>query len=259
MKRFFVILSAVFISNSAMAAFSAGSNNTCFYDTHKRDEFWFCGAYSDSKCGGRKIKKRHIKNYIYHGKSFTHNGETYWCCNGTTSKIGNFMKGNSWTISSPETVNLQNGATCTYTKKTTICGEELTQECTAPTKCSGNYVLRNDICTEPCGLTDANIAYASATDNTCVSCPTTQTQGVDSNDICVKCNGANEFWDANKKSCVVKNTLQQIPASVLKKCWECAQDQATYQKCVDVFNKPAADQTKHPDYAQVKQDCNIKD
>lgn len=260
MQKFIIAISVILCTNAAFAEPKNGfdTNNKCYLETDGTDSAWFCGS-QEKRCK-QKMRKRHHIHWLYHGQSFTHGSVKAWCCNGTTSKQGNFVEAKNWTTSETITVDLSNG-TCTYQRVTDACGNVVSDKpCTEPTNCNGNLIKRNGTCTEPCGANDGNIGYESATSNNCVECPTTSTQGIDSNGICTKCNTATQIWDTSTKKCVSREEhakkFHQIPAAVLKQCWQCPNNEVM-KTCAIILSLPTADQSKHADYRNTMTECMI--
>ncbi|MBQ4129894.1 MAG: hypothetical protein IJD69_00760 [Alphaproteobacteria bacterium] len=242
----------IMLCEPAIARFIAGDNNTCFVDTHKRNEFWYCGTHSDTKCGGKKLKNRHDRHWIYHGGKFTHDGKNYWCCNGSYTATGHFVQTSSWISNKIITVQLANG-TCNYTQKINACGDEESTPCTTPDTCTNGQILRNGTCVAPCAPAHA---FESTTSNTCIACPETKYSGIAKNDTCIQCNPEHQFFDRTSKQCIEKNTLTAIPAKVLKKCYGCDNNDF-FKTCVKIFNSATKEQSTHPEYINILKHCHI--
>ena len=264
MQKILIMFSIALISfNPASAAFQGfGIDNACYVETHKRNSFWFCGT-QEAKCTGRTMGKNHNRQWQYHGESFSHDGKTYYCCNGTRTEKGYYVEASEWETSETITVQLANGGTCTYVQTTNACGEISGEPCTTPTDCTAPYIKRNGVCIEPCGATDSNMAYENKTSNTCIECKTTESQGIDTIDnekICVKCNSTTEVWDAKTKKCVSRAEMaqkyHQISSATMKRCWQCPNNE-TFKTCAIILSLPDTDQQKHPQYTTTMQDCKI--
>lgn len=260
MQKFIIAISVILCTNVAFAEPKNGfdTNNKCYLETDGTDSAWFCGS-QEKRCK-QKMRKRHNIKWLYTGQSFTYGNVKAWCCDGTTTKQGHFVEAKNWTTSETVTVQLSNG-TCTYQRVTDACGNiESDEPCTEPTNCNGNLIKRNGTCTEPCGANDGNIGYESVTSNKCVECPTTSTQGIDSNGICTKCNTATQVWDTSAKKCVSRTEhekkFHQIPAAVLKQCWMCPNNEVM-KTCAIILSLPTADQSKHADYRNTMTECML--
>lgn len=259
MGKYFVFILITIAGMNAYASWDPKSNDdaSCMVEKKNGKRFYFCGKQQD-KCAGYKMRKGHDRDMILHGKSFTSKNNSslkYWCCGGTPTESGHFVKGNSWwATETVETITLESG-TCNYKKRVNICGEEESVPCTKPDKCNSGKILRNGECITPC---DEDQAYQNPSSNTCVECATTNYQGIDKNNICVKCDKDNEFFNRETKKCISKKEMKQYPHDVMKKCWACSPE--TFPECVDIFSQPESNRKKDlQKYKRIIGDCNINE
>ncbi len=272
MKKFSLLLLIALYCGPAFAA-SEGFNSAkeCYLDTDGTKDFHFCGDQSMS-CKGKKAKARHNKHQYYHGDSMQDSDiGIAWCCHGTGTQSGHFVLGDQWETTEVITVQLDDTSTCTYVKRTNICGDVINEPCTEATDCKTGYILRNGKCVPPC------ISYPDAFNgqysNDCIKCETTQYQGrrmettadkldPESQDplmyICIQCDSATQFWDNQQKECIEKSTLTPIPATVMKKCWQCPGNEI-FEKCIRIMNLPKDTRTTQPEYQSITSECNITD
>ena len=148
---FLVAIITTTLPTNSHARFEPGDHNRCWVDTHKRDEFWYCGA-QDTKCAGVKLAKKDHRWWLYHGNSFTNNNRTFWCCNGTTEAQGIFVEAASFYKEDTVVTKDLGTGTCNWHKRVDVCGNVIGTECTTPDKdkCKSGYILRNNACVEPC-------------------------------------------------------------------------------------------------------------
>ena len=189
-----MLISMIMLCNPAIAETRKfNTNMSCHIDTNgllNKRHFHFCGPSAD-ECANFDVRRRSNVTIQRHGEGFQTDHEGYYyCCNGSTTKTGYYVKGTKGTWETTKTITLQLGnGKCTYQKKTNVCGEVVEDTpCTVAISCPDNLIIRNGACVKPCGENDGNIAYESATSNTCVECPTNATQGIDKDKICTKCN-----------------------------------------------------------------------
>ena len=237
-----------------------GDSNECYIETDNRDSAWFCGKH-DRTCK-QEMDDDHYVYTLLHGDSFSYDSVKAWCCGGSLTETGYFVQQQNWTTSETITVQLTNG-TCTYQRKTNACGEVVSDTpCTEPTNCTGNTLKRNGECITPCGANDGNMAFESASSNKCIECPTSASQGIDSNDICTKCNSATEIWDTKTKKCISRAEAAEkyhpVSNETMKKCWQCPNNEH-FKKCAIILTLPDAEQKKHKDYKTTMTKCRIAD
>ncbi len=268
MKKISLLLLIALYCGPAFAA-EEGFNSAmeCYLDTDGTKDFYFCGNQSMS-CKGKKAKGHHNKHQYYHGDSMHDNDiGTAWCCHGTGSQSGRFVLGDKWETEEIITVQLEN-STCTYIKRTNVCGDVTDDPCTKATNCKAGYIIRNGECVPPC------ISYPDAFNglysNECIKCETTQYQGrrmetiADKLDpespdplmyICIQCDSATEFWDNQQKKCIKKSSLTQIPKTVLAKCFGCSNNE-DFKECVEILANKSISETDTPYKAMAKK-CHI--
>lgn len=276
MKNISVAIAVLLIApfGTAHARFREGDG--CFVDTYMTNTFYFCGREMSS-CDGKNAK--HWQDiYTYNdGRRFEYNGIKYWCCAKDPGSVGKFMAGESWLVVDDKAAvkDLGNGATCTYNKQVTICGDDISIECNTPDSCKYGQVLRNNECITPCS---DGYAYESIDSNVCVSCPTAgyrasidmvrdngvvrpRSVGVEKENvealgrICIRCDETKQFVDTARATCVNKKDSTQYSKDVMKKCFACPA--TLFKDCVEVFSKlkPSAESN----YADIVKSCMIKD
>jgi hypothetical protein len=260
MKKFLIVISIILYTGNSFAEPKNGFGDSmeCYLETDGTDSAWFCGKH-DRKCK-QKLKNKHNVYPLVHGGSFSYGSVTAWCCDGTISKQGHFVEQRNWTTSETITVQLANG-TCTYQKKINACGEIVSDTpCTEPTTCTSGTIKRNGECIAPCGANDGNMAYESVTSNKCIECPTNASQGIDSNDICTKCNSATDIWDANTKKCISRTEAakkyHKISNATMKKCWQCPNNEM-FKTCATILSLPDAEQKTHKDFTATMTNCKV--
>ncbi len=248
------VLIGLFMVGNADAAFHTNDLQQCWRDSQGYDTFWFCGSQSLS-CNGKKAKKRHHVNWLYDGESFTHDGRTFWCCNGTIDQVGTFAESKTWLKRETKVKELTSGK-CTYEVVTDVCGNKVSgAECTVPDNCPTGTVKRNSACIEPCSNVQA---FESATSNKCVACETTKYQGISANNICVKCDSGTQFWDQKEKRCVAKETYTKYSASLMQKCFACPDDNQ-FKSCVGILGRDAsADAERTDEEKKILEKCLVK-
>lgn len=260
-KSFTAALVITLIHASAMAFQGFGDNRSCYFEDHKLDSYWYCGA-QENRCAGRKMGKKHNRSYQLHGDSFTYDGKKYYCCNGTPTQVGRYEDAHNnkdWLKTNESvTIELDGGGKCTYTKKVNVCGEEESTPCNKPTNCEDGKILRNGTCTHPCPSDSEITAYESSTSNTCVQCPTTLYQGIkkssnsNTDALCIKCDPTLQFWDSENKTCISKSSLPKATREALKKCWRCDQDYVA--ECIRAFSVNSGSAPSE----EIKSHCDIK-
>lgn len=248
------VLIGLFMVGNAEAKFYEGYRNECWVDTKGNDEYWFCGAQTQS-CRGNKAWKKNTKHPLYHHESFTHNNRTFWCCNGTLSDEGKFVENPTWEVRTTVVKQLTSGK-CTYEVVKDVCGNTISDvECTVPDTCPTGTIKRNNACIEPCSNVQA---FESATSNKCVACETTKYQGISANNICVKCDSGTQFWDSKNKRCAAKETYTKYSASLMQKCFACPDDNY-FKSCVGILGRDASADAKRTKNEQTILDkCLVK-
>ncbi len=193
------------------------------------DSFYYCGQQSTG-CRGSVQGAWDSPHWYYNKGGFSYGGNTYWCCGGSTSSQGTWKSGSSWETGSRYTVkkDLGDGKTCNQTKVKNICGQEETvKDCNEPDGCSAGLIFRKvssasgtsgsttstGVCVAPCS---SGTAFESDTSTTCIECPTTNYQGI-SNEVCVKCDPATQFFvydksdgDVRTGRCISKNDTTKV-------------------------------------------------
>lgn len=248
------VLIGLFMVGNAEAKFYEGYRNECWVDTKGNDEYWFCGAQTQS-CRGNKAWKKNTKHPLYHHESFTHNNRTFWCCNGTLSDEGKFVENPTWEVRTTVVKQLTSGK-CNYAVVKDVCGNTISDvECTVPDTCPTGTIKRNNACIEPCSNVQA---FESATSNKCVACETTKYQGISANNICVKCDSGTQFWDSKNKRCAAKETYTKYSTSLMQKCFACPDDNY-FKSCVGILGRDASADAKRTKNEQTILDkCLVK-
>lgn len=248
--RFFVLIALIMTTGTLHADWKTNATNSCWVDSAGlfEDKFWYCGYHNESdkkatKCGGTWLNFNDERIFLYHGESFeydpwykTGSGGKYWCCTGTKTTAGYFVKNGSWIIKKGTvTVELENG-TCTYEKTVNACGEETSTPCTEPTTCAKGYIDRNNECIQPC---EDGQVFESPTSNKCIPCETTMYQGVKNDtdgQYCLKCDQHTEFFDKKKKQCVNKdNGYKKISKDIMKQCGLCP-NSTIFKGCIECLS-----------------------
>ena len=193
LRKIFLVVICALVIYPVHAKFYAGYRNECWVDDKGSDEYWFCGNQTES-CQGNKATKTNKKNWIYDGKGFVHAGRTFWCCGGTGEKEGKFVEGLTWTKSSTKKTKSVGGGTCEYTERTTVCDTTETDDCTVPTSCPSDKMLRNRACVSKC---PSGQGFKSLLSNECIAC-TGDDRGVDEKGRCHKCLLSSQHWDGSK-------------------------------------------------------------
>ncbi len=192
---------------------------------------------------------------FYSEVAFYWEGYYYACCGGNQQTDGKLERyySNEW-LSGPKETTSADGRKCTY--YTNPCGtkfhEELKDgvmqmvqgECLS---CPVGQVVRmiqmpvNNVqtlveqCVTPCA---EGAAFESESSATCVTCAKTHKQGVDSNNVCVRC-ASDEFFKPNDTECTgtdccVKKSGQKIISKrSLSWCWRCPADRELWKRCTD--------------------------
>ncbi len=235
MKKIFLPLLLISMTSVAHADFKFNSVFSCAVETKGKNTFWFCGGNQEQKCIGKTASGKRTRTWNKHGDHFEKDDRTFWCCDTDGDGVGNYVEGPEYDKTETVTVQLENG-TCNYIIKKTICGEESGTPCTKPDNCSAGYVLRNDLCVEPCKST---YAFESASSNNCIECLTTEYQGISKENICIKCDPEIAFFDKLKQTCVNKRDMKQVSKNAMKNCFRCP-DNITFKDCVTVLSATTA-------------------
>lgn len=240
-----------------------GPSQACFYDSnpgHGKWHYYYCGDQARG-CAGKKGQSGGDKHYmIYHGNYFnfqTGSRERYYCCGGTMSGMGKFVRADSWIVESKtEEKKLTNGTCRTVTEKD-ACGEEYFTDCDTPDTCESGYFLRNKACITACSGVDE--VFESDTSNRCVTCETTNYQGISGSGInafCRRCDESTEFFDRITKRCVKKSSLAMLAKTAVASCWRCPLDYVL--KCTKAMNEPESKRASIADWETIQQECKIK-
>ncbi|MBD5391632.1 hypothetical protein HDR66_02390 [bacterium] len=307
---------AATVPNTAMALRTQGtySGESCFVKVRTGWDCWGCKDYfyyctkdegKRSKCDDITCNKDD-KAWQYSNDKQTHeiSGSYYYCCIDADKTDGKFVKVDSEDspyfladdsqqikdkgLTKNEIIKqkeLGNGQTCNEIWKYSVCGDEpiLAQGCFEANDCEFGYIMRKQSdgkmkCVQPCG--DDQVFESAVSDN-CITCPSTQYQGVvypnqkykqngttaeekseftDTANLlgyCVKCDPDTSFFNKKTKQCVSKETFKQKGKEAMKKCWPCAAkgtgDEGS-DKDVNLF-KRCLEATDPSDY--VKDYCNF--
>lgn len=257
MKKYLVIICIGLLCPDAYAAWDPkGSGDmSCMVEKKSGKRFYFCGARSKDSCAGYTMRKAHDRTTVLHGNSFTSKNNSdlkYWCCGGTNSESGHFVKASQWyKTNKTVTVTLENG-TCNYTQKINVCDEEESTPCTTPDKCTNGRVLHGGQCVTPCN--DGEV-FENTTSSTCITCETTNRQGI-VGDKCIKCNDA-QFFDRQNGKCIEKSSMKSFGKLVMKQCYACP-NKDVFAQCVEIFNMPAENRKSVSGYSSVMSQCLIK-
>ncbi|MFQ6760202.1 MAG: hypothetical protein ACLRFM_02280 [Alphaproteobacteria bacterium] len=196
MKKVFIVMMLMdfCMLGPATAAWKMGSSNACF--RHNNNYFDYCGQ-QPLGCAGRDDDPDDHRDWYYNGDTAIMDETEYWCCGGTHSEQGKFqVKKNGETSfyvsTTTQRKDLGNGAFCMQTVKVNVCGTTEIEDCTEPEAraCTSGTRFRNNTCAPICTGTQA---YASATSNECIDCPTTAYQGIVGG-VCVKCDPSTQFF-----------------------------------------------------------------
>lgn len=237
----------VFCMASAHAGIGIIHGKNCKVNTAGTNEFWFCGELENETCDDgrnhRKTRNLHynkgtVHKYTQDGKMQHFLDANYYCCakngydeNGNpVTKYsgkgnGQFIPANGWTDHTNQvTKTFPGGGKCTWTQKINVCGmvdnpEDENVFCSKPNDCDIGLVLRNDVCIALCDES-ANMAFASKTSNTCISCEPTKTQGIVDH-TCIKCDERTDVFDIEKNGCVKKTSKILAQTTFFDKCWLC--------------------------------------
>lgn len=233
-------LIAIFLTPAASAKHRHGSNNACWYETDygkkKNGENWayyYCGAQY-AKCDGKTSKGHDKVFWHYHGDSFTFKSsptDTYFCCGGTTSTAGKYVRADKWIVKTETEKVSVAGGTCNKSIETDACGAQHITECTKPDNCDNGTILRNGECVVRC---EGDEVFESTTSNKCIACETTLRQGPSKDHTtCIKCDSATEFFNSETKTCIKKNSpdLTKYTKESMQECWRCPHE--LFRKCVE--------------------------
>ena len=188
------------------------------------DNYYFCGQ-QDTVCYNDKAERSEVNqttHWYYNKQSAMLDGSKYYCCGGTTSKAGTFVKADNW-IDKEKTKRVDKkvaGGTCTYYLRYNVCDptthdtDESDPECTTATgTCDDGYTSRNGRCAKIC---DDGYAFESETSNTCVKCDNADIkQG-----ICQPCE-AGQIRNKTTLNCVSINDYEQVTTTAHDTCWMC--------------------------------------
>lgn len=226
------------------AKLKVGDNASCYVKKDGgHDQFWYCGKTDTTKCSTRKLNRQDTVKYLYHGDKFSYDGETYWCCGGTTETSGKFTQAEEWIVRTEQVKEIVPGGTCTWFKKYNVCSDEADEvssdkPCTEATEnCATGYKSFNGKCVAAC---QDGYAYDEDTYQ-CVACEVTETQGI-RNGTCIKCQ-LNEVFDTKTLNCKSIQELAQsmtpISAIAHDTCWLCVTPSALSDclKYVSMGNK----------------------
>lgn len=267
------IVAIVCCSGTAIAGeHKSGKNMECFYDSKVASRGWdyyFCGNTNSiipdnkKKCDGKEYRKWDNPEPRLHGEKFTFRTapyDTYFCCDGTTTKAGKFVsaRGYDTFIIKTETKvkNLTGqyaGYQCTQQINTNICGQTETIDCDVPDTCNGNGYMRNGACATPC---PSGQVYESPLSNQCIACESKPYQGIVTDPktqqaSCLRCNQDTELFDSESQTCKRKTEYKKISAESLKKCWRCP---LSMQKdCVYAVEDNTIDKLK----GEIKSQCGL--
>ncbi len=275
MKKTFISLIALVIGYASLPTgasalefnthyWCAGNTGLLYWGNLVRTpKLWWCGEAGDN-CQGKNPKDAQI---MKHGQTilsqeYHKTGDTYYCCVNKTTGANKFVTKADWNNPKTEkkTEYFENDTKCQWVQTTDACGNVSGTKCTTPdpTQCGEGKVFRNGACVSP--SCPEGQAFESATSNTCVSCTLTSYQGVDGNGLCVKCSQDKQLWDNANKNCVSKtdtSATKQYSKNVMKKCYACP-NIATYQECIDLFNKPESQRESAENATRLVDDCKLK-
>ena len=246
-----IVLSAAVVDVAYAEFFSlysllrSNDEKSCYFEGGwghlRKQDFWLCGKHQPEKCSDKTVGPEDNPDRMTNGDHFVYSGTTYWCCGGTTTQKGKFVKGDKWIIRTEPFTETLNGETCTGVNYWNICNEidpTYSQRTCTPivksepttTNCPAGYFMRNGYCTAECGT---GYAFESATSNQCVSCETTDKQAI-VNGICKRC-GSNEIMDSSTRQCVstksVTADMLRIATSAHETCWMCV-DPVSLRYCL---------------------------
>lgn len=223
------------------------SDNSCWYESNygskKTGDNWayyFCGPAA-KKCDGKKHKGHDKLVLQYHGDKFTFKNspkETYFCCGGTTSANGHYVRADKWIVDTKTEKISVSGGTCNKLTETDACGEIHITECDTPDNCPTGTILRNNECVRQC---EGDEVFESTNSNNCISCETTIYQGPSKDHTaCIKCNTTLEFFNRDTQTCIKKtdNKITQYAKETFRECWRCPYElHAQCVKAITAVNK----------------------
>lgn len=257
MLKYFIFSFVMMFCANADAAWGPkfGSGDSCIVERkNSKRQFHFCGKSQDS-CAGKDVKKKSKEWTHEHTGTFTSAYDStrkFFCCNKNNDDKGVWKEGNAWyTSDTIEKKELPNG-TCNYRKRITICGDDDSTTCDTPDTCKAGTILRNNECIAPC---KANQAFASASDNTCIECQTTNYQGPAENNICIKCDSKNQFFNTKTKKCISKDTMKTYSANTMKQCHGCP-NKDFFKQCVELLSK-SSDMRNTSEYKKIASQCHL--
>lgn len=231
------VLIAVCCTSVAYGDHRHGPRNECWRDTkYKRNGFkwayYYCGA-QQAKCDGKKSKGHDKVFWQYHGDKFTFETdqrETYFCCGGTKSAEGKYVRADKWIVDEKIEKVQVSGGTCNKKIQTDACGEVHVVECNEPDNCNAGTTMRNGQCVKPC---EDGQVFNGPSSNTCITCDTTPYQGPSANkESCIKCDEGTEFFNRETKTCIKKSSLAVYAKQNFRECWRCPYELRA--KCVEV-------------------------
>ena len=195
LRKLFVVVICTLVICPVWADFYTGYQSECWVDDKGNDEYWLCG-YQIHSCKGNKAAKRNTVHELAHHDDFEHNNRHFWCCDGVKGeggKQGTFVEGKNWIKSSTKKTKSVGGGTCEYTETVTICGT-VEGDCTVPTSCPSDKMLRNRACVSKC---PSGQGFKSLLSNECIAC-TGDDRGIDEKGRCHKCLLSSQHWDGSK-------------------------------------------------------------
>ena len=205
-------------------SFKVGYNSECYVKNDGRyDEHWFCGNQAQS-CHGNRVNGKDMPHWQYHGDSFTYNSKTYWCCDGTSTKQGQYIERKDWIIREVPHIETFPGGTCTWYERYNVCDEvdeaASDKPCTQPTgHCASGYVSRNGKCVAQCA---SGQVFDGDSDN-CVPCETNERQAIYQGQ-CKTCE-INEILNKKTMNCEkitdIEESMLLISAMAHETCWLC--------------------------------------
>ena len=251
-----IILAVVAIDANAAWGPKYGSEDSCIVERKNGRKFYFCGQ-SQSECAGYKVLKWSTQKAFQNEKSFTSefdSSRTFYCCNPDGGARGVWKEGKSWYVTNKvATKQLENG-TCNYQRRINICGGDESTDCTVPDTCTNGTFMRNDECVTNCP--DGSV-FESETSNVCITCETTEFQGINKDQECVQCDPDTEFFDLETKTCVAKAELTHITKEMMMQCHKCPNNVLFYD-CCKMLSMSESERTNMENYEQIVNDCQIR-
>lgn len=228
------------ITNAFAYTFYAGVNEECWLEEDGNDEYWFCGAQSES-CHGIAADGDDVRHWLYRRglgtDTFSHAGRSFVCCGGSGGGEGKFVEYTSYEVESIKYLNEEKTESCVMlanpcynwwqtTRNRNIVPSTwedyvhyVISDCSVPGEhvCPtgktarkifdvNTHTLTGKNCVDVCEATDNG--YESYTSNKCIECKQTLHQGKDRYGTCVKCD-KNEMFvptkqygtEENKRDC----------------------------------------------------------